>query len=160
MKGARDRDGWMGVGDDLLAALGLYVVDLEIEVSRARPLIRYFVDSVEGPPVTIEQCARANRALQGYFDEHLPFGEEYAMEVSSPGIERRVARPRDYQRFLGRQIQIRLRENEEGRRNLLGVLVNAGADGFRLAVGDTEMYLEYNRVSRANLTWDYSSEGR
>jgi len=155
-----DRDGGMGVGDELLAPLGLYIVDLEIEVSRARPLIRYFVDSVEGPSVTIEQCARANRTLQGYFDEHLPFGEEYAMEVSSPGIERRVARPRDYQRFIGREIHIRLRENEDGRRNLVGVLLSASEDSFRVAVGETEMSLEYNRVSRANLTWDYSSEGR
>lgn len=151
-----DKDKAHRIGDEILAALGLYVVDVELELGRSRPIVRYFIDTPQEPLVTIEQCASANRALQSWFDEEQPLGDRYVMEVSSPGIERRIARPRDYARFQGRRVHIKLREVMDGRRHLEGLIGEQNELGFQLVVGDTALVIAFDQVARANLTYDFS----
>ena len=58
------------------------------------------------PPVTVDDCARVSRALENWLDEHDGIPERYVLEVSSPGIERPLTRPRDWERFAGNPVVI------------------------------------------------------
>jgi ribosome maturation factor RimP len=58
------------------------------------------------PPVTVDDCARVSRALESWLDEHDEIPEQYVLEVSSPGIERPLTRPRDWERFAGKPVVV------------------------------------------------------
>ncbi len=141
-------------GDKLLGPLGCYVVDVEVEASRTAPLFRFFVDRFKGN-ITVRQVASCSRVFREYLEEG-PQGEDFALEVSSPGIERRIGRARDFQRFVGKEIRIRLRAPLNGRRKFTGTIVRADDAAVTVQVEEEELVLPYPRLARANLTQDYS----
>jgi len=143
-------------GDRALAAMGCYVVDVEVEPSRSRPLVRYFIGCLDDGTVTVELCARASRLLESLLDESGRFGTDYAIEVSSPGIDRRLARVEDFARFAGRLVRIRLKAPLDGKRNLEAAIVAATPEKITLAVGEQQLELTYGQLARANLVFDSS----
>jgi len=141
--------------DTILAPLGVYVVDMEVESGRNRTLVRFFVDVEEGK-VDISHCAKASRTLIEHYDTHLTFGENYAIEVSSPGMERRIARPRDFKRFAGSEAQVRLSKVVDGRRNFRAILGDSDDNNFTLLLGEEKLTLPFTFLSRANLVYDFT----
>jgi ribosome maturation factor RimP len=90
-----------------LEALGFDLADLRIGGTPNRPLVQVRIDC---PPraVTVDDCATASRALEGWLDAGGPLGNRYVLEVSSPGIERPVRWHRHWLRFVGRDVNVRL----------------------------------------------------
>jgi ribosome maturation factor RimP len=146
-------------GDKLLGPMGFYVVDVEVEASRTAPLFRFFVDTLSGG-ITMRQVASCSRVFRDYLEAG-PQGEDFSLEVSSPGIQRRIGRARDYRRFVGKEVRIRLRSPIDGKRKFTGTIVRADDAAVTLQVDAEEMVLPYPRLARANLTEDYprSEEG-
>lgn len=141
-------------GDELLGPKGCYVVDVEVEASRTAPLFRFFVDTLGGG-ITVKQVAECSRTLRDLLEQR-PQADDFALEVSSPGIERRIGRARDFRRFLGREVRVRLRAPLEGRRKFTGTIVRADDAAVTVQVEEEEILLPYPRLARANLTQDYS----
>lgn len=145
------------LGDEVLAELNLEVVDLDLEISRARRVVTYFVDHPDGG-VTIDECAAASRQLDWVIEEKALFNGAYILQVSSPGLNRRIARPRDFLRHLGKQAKIRLGlALEDGRKNFTGLLTAADESGFELETDIGVQRFEYNQLARANLVFDFDS---
>src|SRR6266705_1496275 len=93
-----------------LGELGLDLADLRIGGTPNRPLVQV---RIEWPPdearrVTVDDCARASRALEAWLDQGGPLGPRYLLEVSSPGLERPLKWHRHWVRFVGRTITARL----------------------------------------------------
>jgi ribosome maturation factor RimP len=110
--------------EQALAGLGYELVDLEFV---ARGLLRVFIDR-PGQPLgpTIEDCEAASRQLVRVLEvEGIDFSR---LEVSSPGLDRALKKPADFERFAGEQVAIRMRLPIEGRRQFQGVL-RAGESG-------------------------------
>ncbi len=141
--------------DKILEPLGMYVVDMETESGRTRTLVRFYVD-LESGRINVSHCSTASHALMDHYDQVLTFGDDYALEVSSPGVDRRVARPRDFKRFVGHQAQVRLSHIVDGRRNLTGVLGEANDTHFSLVVDGQTLSFPYSLLSRANLVYDFT----
>jgi ribosome maturation factor RimP len=110
--------------------------------------------------VSIDDCARASKALQRWLDDSRLLGEDYVIEVSSPGIERRVARPQDFRRFAGRRVRVRCRTLVDGKRNFEGILEAAGEDGITVREGEQRFALSYAIVARANLAVEPREGGK
>ena len=99
-----------------LEALGLELADLRIGGTQQRPLVQVRIEwppSDPPRPVTVDDCARASRALESWLDQGArggggPVGSRYLLEVSSPGLERPVKWHRHWVRFVGRTITVRL----------------------------------------------------
>ncbi len=101
-----------------LLDLGMDLVSIDWTGSRNRPVIRLRIERsptgdaptggapVGDPPVTVGDCARVSRALESWLDEHDEIPERYVLEVSSPGIERPLTRPRDWERFVGEPVVV------------------------------------------------------
>ena len=105
MKGLRDRI--EPRLHDQVEALGFEVVELEWAGKSRRPILRLRVDrpdSVPGKGISVDDCAVVSRALEQWLDEEFP--ERYVLEVSSPGIERPLVRPRDWVRFAGQRVLV------------------------------------------------------
>ena len=99
-----------------LEQLGFDLADLRIGGTSNRPLVQVRIDwpSAGGPagdpprPVTVEDCTRASRALEAWLDQGGPLGTRYALEVSSPGLERPVRWHRHWARFVGSDVNVKL----------------------------------------------------
>src|SRR5437764_1495943 len=106
---------------------GLEVVQVEVKGGGAQRLVRIAIDKPAG--VTHADCELVSHQVGTILDveEVVPDGR-YTLEVSSPGIERKLFKPQDYQRFQGKKAKISLRDEVEGRRNWEGPLAGI-ADG-------------------------------
>ena len=84
-----------------LDAVGFDLVELRRGGTRSRPLVEVRIDRRDGAGVTVDDCARASRALEARLDGSDLVGERYVLQVSSPG-ERAVRTPAEWRRFSGR----------------------------------------------------------
>ena len=121
-------------------------VEPEVEVLLAEivggDLVRLFIDHPQG--VTLDLCERVTH--------HLPeVREQYALEVSSPGIERPLSKPSHFRRFLGRRARVRTREARDGHRSFTGELVGASDTEVTIAAATGVVAIPYDDITRSNL---------
>ena len=125
-----------GLIEQTVAGLGYELVDFETS-PRVR-LLRVYIDrpapvgeQVLAPSgVTIEDCSAVSHQLTRVFTvENIDYDR---LEVSSPGMDRPLKKPADYERFVGHELQIKLRIPAEGRRNFTGVILGLVEDRVRL----------------------------
>jgi len=131
-----------------VVGLGYELVD--IEMSPRGRTIRIFID-LPGKEngVDVDDCARVSNQLSRLLDvENVDYDR---LEISSPGLDRVVKKPEDFQRFVGHDIQIKLRIPQGGRRNFQGELIGLadGKVGLRLEKDDVE--LEFTNIEKARL---------
>lgn len=139
--------------------LGLELVELERAGDRRRPILRVYVDhsdSVPGQPgVSLDECAKVSRALEPYLDAREDLAPAYVLEVSSPGVERPLVRPRDWERFAGQEVALRGKGTLAGKaKKLQGVLLGLrdGQAVLRLEGGE-EVEVPLAQIDRANLVY-------
>ena len=89
-----------------LDEMGLDLVEVRRGGSRSRPTIDVRVERRDGTAVTVDDCARASRALEARLDADGSVGERYVLEVSSPGVERPLLKPADWRRFAGQRAKV------------------------------------------------------
>jgi ribosome maturation factor RimP len=82
-----------------------FVVDIQIKQLKEKKKVTIFLDGDRG--VSIEVCAKINRALGNYLEEHNFFDSPYTLEVSSPGVDNPLKLPRQYPQHIGRTLQIK-----------------------------------------------------
>lgn len=105
-----------------VAGMGYELVDVEIA---GAGLLRVFIDvtgdrAVQGDPVRVEDCERVSHQLSHVLTvENVDYAR---LEVSSPGLDRPLKKPADFERFVGAEVSVRLRQPLKGRRNFAGVL--------------------------------------
>jgi ribosome maturation factor RimP len=116
---------------------------LLVEVSRGT--LRLFIDHPEG--VTLALCERVTHALGD-------IRERYALEVSSPGVERPLTKPQHFRRYLGRRARVRTRQALEGHKSFMGELVGASDDEITLAADTGLIAIPYADIHRSNLVED------
>jgi len=110
-----------------LEPLGLELFELRSGGSKSRPVLDVRVERKDGEAVTVGDCARASRAIEARLDETSTIGTRYALEVSSPGIERPLRNASDWRRFVGRDAVVTA-EGEEGALSTTEVRI-AGIEG-------------------------------
>jgi ribosome maturation factor RimP len=91
----------------VLQDLGYDLVEVAVVVSHGRRILQVFIDCRRG--VTVDDCARASKALSECLDCQDVFPGRYFLEVSSPGAERRLKGREDFERFVGRKARVRFR---------------------------------------------------
>jgi ribosome maturation factor RimP len=104
--------------------------------------MRVFIDHPDG--VTLELCERVTHELA-------EIRERYALEVSSPGLERPLSKPAHFRRFLGRRARVRTREARDGHRSFTGELVGASDDTVTIAAETGVIAIPYADIMRSNL---------
>ncbi len=116
-------------------------------------VLRLFIDREGG--VTIDDCARVSQTVGDLLDaegisDRIP--GRYHLEVSSPGLDRPLVRPRDFQRFAGQDVTVTTREPlEGGRKNFKGKLAQAGDRDCQVVVDGQPYTIPYDIIARAKL---------
>jgi ribosome maturation factor RimP len=108
-------------------------------------LLRVTIDRPGG--VDLDLCERVSRELS-------PLRERYALEVSSPGIERPLVKPEHFQRAVGSRVAVRTEHAVDGRRQFRGTLTDARDDEIEIDLDGERAQLPYAAIRRANLVED------
>lgn len=89
-----------------LDVIGLDLVELRRGGSKSRPVLDVRIDRRDGAAVTVDDCARASRAIEERLDGGEVIAERYRLEVSSPGVERPLKSVADFRRFAGKAVSL------------------------------------------------------
>jgi len=118
---AVDLDQVRGIVERVASSQGLEVVEVELRGGGKARMLRIFIDKAAG--VTHEDCATVSREVGTILDveEAMP-GGPYTLEVSSPGLDRKLSRPADFERFQGSRVKLTTRDPVEGNRHFEGRL--------------------------------------
>jgi ribosome maturation factor RimP len=131
------------------------LVEVEVKGGGSQRMVRISIDKPEG--VTHADCELVSQQVGTILDvEDVVPGGRYTLEVSSPGIERKLLRPRDYERFQGKKVKIALRDPIEGRRHWEGVLANFENNLVTLEAAPGKLIqFPLEQVQKANLKFDW-----
>jgi len=122
-----------GIVERVAASSGLDVVDVELHGAGTSRMLRIFIDKPGG--VNHEDCANLSREVGTILDVEDVVPGSYVLEVSSPGLDRKLSRPVDYERFTGSRVKLVTRMPVEGNRYFEGRLENFQNGRLTLDVG-------------------------
>lgn len=129
---------------------GLDLVTVEVAGTRKNPILRVFLDTLEGG-ITLDQLAEAQEWVDAKVEEVDPFQDAYTLEVSSPGIDRPLRKRSDYERFAGEDAVVYLKKGE-ARSKYAGVLRGLEKDAVVLEMEDgAREHVPFERIKRANI---------
>ena len=134
---------------------GMELVEVEVKGGGGHRFVRISIDKPAG--VSHADCELVSQQVGTILDvEDVVPGGRYTLEVSSPGVERKLLKPADYQRFQGKKAAITLREPIEGRRRWDGTLAGFNEGSVALAVesGKT-IHFPFEQVQKANLKFEW-----
>lgn len=132
-----------------LVEQGFDLVELEFLGQGGRGVLRLYVDRSGG--VTIDDCVAVSQLLNPVLDAAEFISDSYVLEVSSPGIDRPLRKPGDFQRFAGEPITLKSALPVNGRKKFKGVLRGV-VDGAVSVECDGQLYaIALENVQRANL---------
>ena len=122
--------------------------------SQGWSFVRIAIDKPEG--VTHGDCEVVSQQVGTILDVEDLVPGHYTLEVSSPGLERKLLKPQDYERFQGRKARITLRDAVEGRRNWEGILAGfaGGAAIVEIEPGQTRQF-PFEQIQKANLKFEW-----
>ncbi|MBT9499390.1 MULTISPECIES: ribosome maturation factor RimP [Zoogloea] len=125
--------------------LGYELVDFETS-PRGR-LMRVFIDSPNG--ITVDDCATVSNQLTRIFEvENVDYDR---LEVSSPGLDRPLRKPADFERFAGQEVQVRIRMPIANQRNFAGVLQGLKDNVVTLETEKGSMEIPFEEIEKARL---------
>jgi ribosome maturation factor RimP len=133
------------VVEPYLAAERLELDDLELTGHGRGRVLRVTVD---GSGLDIERLADVSRGLSRLLDHNTDLDGQYQLEVSSPGLERKLKRPRHYLKSVGREVAVKMTDGEVGR-SLRGTLSDADEQGFTVETEGGPTVVSYDRVVSA-----------
>jgi len=144
------------IAERVAASEGLEVVDVELRGKGPRRLLRVFVDKPEG--ITHNDCETISRQVGAILDVEDVVPGSYTLEISSPGVERRLRRPEDFTRFAGNKVRLILREPQDGHKQVSGRL--EGIEDRVVTVspeGGRPVAVALDNIDRANLVFEWKS---
>ena len=138
--------------EELLApgadALGYEIVAVEMSGGDTS-ILRIYIDAENG--INVEDCAKASRQFSAILDVEDPISSKYTLEVSSPGMDRPLAKPVHFKAVVGQDVKIKMMSLVNGRRRFSGLLVEANEDFAVVEVDGEQSELPYNDMDRARL---------
>lgn len=138
----------------VVGAFGLEVIDIE----RSGGILRVVVDGAE--PIDLDRIAQVSAAVSGLLDDQpgLAPSHRYELEVSSPGVERRLRRAAHFVHAVGQRVAVRTVASAPGDRRAEGALENADEAGFSLVLDDgSTRRIDYADVDRAHTVFDWKT---
>src|SRR5438067_6725212 len=133
-----------------LEAMGYRLVRVSFIGARGATM-QIMAERVDQAAMTVEDCAEISRSVSALLDVADPIAGAYTLEVSSPGVDRPLVRPEDYDRFAGFEAKIELSQPVSGRKRFRGRLLGRAGDHVRLIAETGEVEVPLSAIARATL---------
>jgi ribosome maturation factor RimP len=168
------RDQLIELLEPTVESLGYELADLEVQVGGENALLRLYIDHlvVEQPDaektdadadvmadaeveaekiIGIEDCETVSRQVSALLDVEDPLPGDYNLEVSSPGLSRRLVKAQHFERFAGNNVKVKLKRLLEGRRNFKAELVGIENDNVLLKEGESDFSIPLQEIDTARV---------
>jgi len=137
--------------DTTIQVLGLDLWGVELLQQGKYSLLRIYIEREEG--VTIEDCEKVSRQVSALLDVEDPIAGEYTLEVSSPGMDRPLFSIEHYLKYVGSEVDLKLRRPINGRRKFKGQIIKISGDIVGLLVEGSEYSLEFSDIEKASIVF-------
>jgi ribosome maturation factor RimP len=143
------RDELIKLLEPMVASFGYELTDLEVRTGGRDGVLRLFIDKPDG--IGLHDCADVSRQVSASLDVEDPIPGHYVLEVSSPGLDRRLTKVEHFQRFTGELVRVKLRFPIDGRRNYRGSLTAATAESIEVEIDGESYCLPMATIESARL---------
>jgi ribosome maturation factor RimP len=135
----------------VVEALGLELADVEYVTEEGQQILRVTINKVEG--ITVDDCADVSHELSTIFDVDDIVPQRYTLEVSSPGLDRRLKKRKDFLDAVGKKIKLKTKLQVIDRRNFNNVTLEAvGDDSIEVKDIDDRLWtIEFDNIVRVRL---------
>ncbi len=129
--------------------LGYELADLEVRLGGKGGMVRIFIDKPDG--IDLDDCEKVSLAVSALLDVENPVPGNYNLEVSSPGLDRKLTKSEHFQRFEGETVKVQMRFPIEGRRRFRGTLVSSDDENIVVEVDGESHSLPLKTIDTARL---------
>lgn len=133
---------------------GCYLYDVEYLKEGGFWFLRVYVDKEDG--ISLDECEIVSRALSDVLDKEDPIDRNYYLEVSSPGVERKLKTPEHFQRYLGEMVDVGLYKAINGAKQLTGTLKGYDGDTVTVEVTGECVEIPLKETTTVHLHFDFS----
>ena len=134
----------------IIEANGAALYDTEIVTEFDETIYRVLVTKVGG--VKLDLCATISHELSPFLDVHPPMSQAYRLEISSPGIERKLTKPVHFKNAIGEKVKVKLGEGDK----LKGLLISADNDGIVVETKQGEEGFTYSELNTSKTYFDWN----
>ena len=135
--------------EPVFAELGYELVEIEFVPGPGGGTLRVYIDSPEG--IDVEDCADVSHVLSEMLDADDPLPGAYALEVSSPGLDRILRTPEHFARYVDNRVKVELAVARDGRRRYTGMLRRTDGESIELEVDNFSVSIRLAEIGRARL---------
>jgi ribosome maturation factor RimP len=144
------------IAERVAGAAGIEVVEVELKGGGQNRFLRISIDKPEG--VTHADCEMVSHEVGTILDIEDLVPGHYTLEVSSPGVERKLQKIKDFERFTGKKIKAILREPVENSRRWEGTLASCADGLITLEVAEGKsIQFPFDQVEKANLKFEWGT---
>lgn len=136
--------------EPVLADMGFELVRVHMFGTK-RPTLQIMAERADGAPMTVDHCAEISHTVSALLEVEDPIAGAYNLEVSSPGIDRPLVRPKDYERFAGHEAKVEMRVLIDGRRRFQGRIAGFSEGKVSLETDSGEVALPIDEIHQAKL---------
>ena len=131
--------------------LGYELSDLEVKLGGGSGVVRVFIDHPDG--IGLDDCEKVSLAVSALLDVEDPVPGNYDLEVSSPGLNRKLTKIEHFQRFMGETVKVEMRFPIEGRKRFRGTLLSVDDENIEVDVDGVSHSLPMATIDTARLVW-------
>ena len=144
----------MSTINNLVLKKDFFVLNLRLRQSKSTPNISVIVDSSK--TVSVDDCAYVSNVINDVLkiDEKFSDYKDFALEVSSPGINRELFTLSDYKKYVGEKVQIKLKKSSNGVKNIKAKLISVDNGFIEVSSKNQTYILELDNIKKANLNID------
>jgi ribosome maturation factor RimP len=135
----------------IINSLGYDLVRVQI-LDEGTKTLQIMVDRLDEANLTVDDCSVISKEISVIIDINDPIGENYLLEVSSPGIDRPLLRFKDFEKYAGFHARVDMSIALEGRKKFKGKLTGIEGDNIRIKVKEETYLLPFSKIEKAKLT--------
>jgi ribosome maturation factor RimP len=138
----------------IVKAMGYELWGLELHPSGRHTLLRIYIDVLGGDTrtgVSIDDCAKVSNQVSAILDVEDPIASSYNLEVSSPGLERPLFKLEQYKKYIGEKIELRLQQQLEGQKKIIGILQAITDSTIELQVNAKVITIPFAIIDKAHV---------
>ena len=135
--------------EPVVTGMGFELWGVEYLTQGRYSVLKIFIDSENG--IDVDDCASVSRQVGSLLDVEEPLRGQYTLEVSSPGMDRRLFTFEQFDLMKGFQVKLKLNKPFDGKKRFAGLLVGTEDKEVVLRVGEEETLFPYEMIDRANV---------
>lgn len=135
------------IAEPIAEEFGCYIYNVEFVKEGKERYLRIFADNDEG--ITIDECEHISRRMSDALDEADPIKESYFLEISSPGLERKLSLPWHFEKYMGFDVDVSLYKSVNGIKKYTGEL--AEYNGGNIVINTETQSIEFNKDEIADV---------